>query len=54
MDEPTLLMIIRRMDEMERRIMAKIDVIDGFRLKVIGGAMVISFVVTTAFQLWRK
>ena len=44
MTEKSLLALIRRMDEMEQRLSAKIDVLWNFRLKILGGAMVIGFV----------
>lgn len=50
MDEKTLLALIRRMDDMERRIMARIDVLWDFRLKVLGGALVLSAIVSFVFE----
>lgn len=42
------------MDELERRLIARIDVIDAFRLKVVGGAMAMSFIISTLFHILGK
>lgn len=46
MDEKTLLSIIRRMDVMERRIMARIDSLEGFKNRIIGAAFFASALAT--------
>jgi hypothetical protein len=50
MDENTRF-LIKRMDMMEARIMSKIDALDQFRAKIIGGSLAISFIVSVAFEL---
>jgi len=53
MEDKTLLTIIRRMDEMERRLLTRIESLDAFRLKVIGGAMAVSGIISLAFELLK-
>ena len=43
-------MIIARLDRLE----GKIDKIDEFRFKVVGGALVVSFLVSLLFNVFKK
>lgn len=54
MDDKTLLAIIRRIDDAERRLIARIDRLEEFKAKVIGGALVISAFVSLTFQILKK
>lgn len=53
MDEKTLLAIVRRMDDMERRLMGRIDSLDAFRYKVVGGAVFVSGLISVLLEVFK-
>ena len=54
MDDRTLIAIVKRMDEMEERLMAKIEKLQNFKMMVVGGSMVLSFIATIALELLKN
>lgn len=54
MDEKTLLAIIRRIDDAERRIMSRIMRLESFKSKVVGGAFVISGLISVCVEYLLK
>lgn len=53
MDEGTLLKILARIDRAEERLGERISKLEQFRAKVVGGALVVSGLVSVVFQMMK-
>lgn len=54
MDEKHILAIIRRIDDLERRLIARIEVHDKFRAKLLGGFTVAVFILPLLIDLFKN